>query len=103
MSRPANFTRPSRTTHTTPYQMIADPGDLPERGSSNGGVFDRGQLVWIPDPPASLPVPHTAVGYVDGVGHVLIDHRVLRLSEIASSPSRDTTENEFVLAPVHSS
>ncbi|MBE7158563.1 MAG: hypothetical protein INR62_09060 [Rhodospirillales bacterium] len=81
MLRPAGFTKPYRTTNVTPYQMITSPADVPERGSSNGGVFHRGQVVWVHETPAPVSVPHTTVGYVDGLGHVLIDPRVLRLMD----------------------
>lgn len=85
MLRPAEFSKPLRTIHVAPYQMITSPSDLPERGSSNGGVFHRGQIVWVQDSPAPADVSHTTVGYVDGLGHVLIDQRVLRLAEMMPS------------------
>lgn len=81
MLRPADFTKPHLTTNVTPYQMIASPADLPERGSSNGGVFHRGQVVWMQEAPASISVPNTTIGFVDGLGHVLIDPRVLRVTD----------------------
>lgn len=87
MLRPADFVRPCRTVNVAPYQMISSPADLPERGSSNGGVFHRGQLVWTQESPAPYSIPHTAVGFVDGLGHVLIDPRVLRTVEAALSSS----------------
>ena len=61
--------------------MITSPSDLPERGSSNGGVFHRGQIVWVQESPAPVSVPYTTIGYVDGLGHVLIDQRVLRVMD----------------------
>ncbi len=85
MLRPADFIRPCRTVNVTPYQMIASPADLPERGSSNGGVFHRGQLVWTQESPAPVSIPHVAIGFVDGLGHVLIDPRVLRPAEVVTS------------------
>ena len=88
MLRPADFIRPCRTINITPYQMIASPADLPERGSSNGGVFHRGQIVWTQESPTPTSVPHTAIGFVDGLGHVLVDRRVLCPAEIATI-SRD--------------
>ncbi len=81
MLRPSDFSKPHKTTNVTPYQMIASPSDLPERGSSNGGVFHRGQIVWIQESPAPISVPHTTIGFVDGLGHVLIDPRVLRMMD----------------------
>lgn len=78
MLRPNDFSKPHRTTNITPYQMIGNPAELPERGSSNGGVFHRGQVVWMEESPAPFSIPHTAIGFVDGLGHVLIDRRVLR-------------------------
>ncbi|HLI76147.1 MAG TPA: hypothetical protein VKV02_04310 [Acidobacteriaceae bacterium] len=85
MLRPADFVRPCRTANIAPYQIIASPADLPERGSSNGGVFHRGQLVWTQESPAPVSVPHTAIGFVDGLGHVLIDRRILRPVEILAA------------------
>lgn len=85
MLRPSDFSKPHRTTNITPYQMIASPADLPERGSSNGGVFHRGQVVWIQESPAPTWMPHTAVGFVDGLGHVLIDPRILRSADATAS------------------
>ncbi len=76
--RPADFTTPHRTSNITPYQMITNPSDLPERGSSNGGVFHRGQIVWTQDSPAHTSVPSTTLGFVDGLGHVLVDPRFLK-------------------------
>ena len=84
MLRPSDFVRPYRTATVTPYQMIAGPTETPERGSSNGGVFHRGQLVWTREIPLPVSVPHTTIGYVDGLGHVLIDRRTLRLTELTS-------------------
>ena len=81
MLRPADFTKPHRTINVAPYQMIASLTDLPERGSSNGGVFHRGQIVWIQESPAPTSMPHTAIGFVEGLGHVLIDPRVLRFTD----------------------
>lgn len=85
MLRPEEFSKPHRTINVAPYQMIAGPSDLPERGSSNGGVFHRGQIVWVQESPAAVSVPHTTIGYVDGLGHVLIDQRMLRAMETAMS------------------
>lgn len=85
MLRPADFTKPHKTTNVTPYQMIASPSDLPERSSSNGGVFHRGQLVWVQESPKPVSLPHTTIGFVDGLGHILIDPRVLRLAETVHS------------------
>jgi hypothetical protein len=85
MLRPADFSRPHRTMNVAPYQMISSPADLPERGSSNGGVFHRGQIVWVQESPAPVSLPHTAIGFVDGLGHVLIDRRVLRLVDAMPS------------------
>lgn len=84
MLRPAGFTKPHKTTNVAPYQMIASPSDLPERGSSNGGVFHRGQIVWVQESPAPISVPNTAIGYVDGLGHVLVDPRLLKAAEMSS-------------------
>lgn len=81
MPRPADFSKPHRTVNVAPYQMITSPTDMPERGASNGGVFHRGQIVWTQESPAPFSVPNTAVGFVDGLGHVLIDARVLKLMD----------------------
>ena len=85
MLRPADFTKPHRTTNVAPYQMIASPSDLPERSSSNGGVFHRGQIVWVQESPTPVSVPNTAVGYVDGLGHVLVDARFLKMVDMTVS------------------
>ncbi len=85
MLRPADFTKPHRTINVAPYQMITSASDLPARGSSNGGVFHRGQIVWVQESPTPVSVPHTAIGFVEGLGHVLIDARVLRSAELAHS------------------
>lgn len=87
MLRPADFVRPCRTVNVVPYQMINSPADLPERGSSNGGVFHRGQLIWTQEAPAAIAVPNTAIGFVDGLGHVLIDPRVLRPADLLTPSS----------------
>lgn len=87
MLRPADFTKPHRTSRIAPYQIINSPADLPERGSSNGGVFHRGQIVWTQESPAPVPIPNTAIGYVDGLGHVLVDQRLLRLVEAMPTSS----------------
>ncbi len=83
MLRPAEFIHPYLTVNIAPYQIISGPNDTPERGDSNGGVFHRGQLVWTQETPQPISSPHTAVGYVDGLGHVLIDPRVLKRAEEA--------------------
>ena len=88
MLRPADFTQPHRTSIVAPYQMIASPTGTPERGSSNGGVFHRGQIVWIQETPAPVDDPHTAVGFVDGLGHVLIDPRLLKRVEVTDGNPR---------------
>ncbi len=85
MLRPAEFSKPYRTTNVAPYQMIASPADLPARGSSNGGVFHRGQIVWTQESSAPLSVSYTAVGFVDGLGHVLVDRRLLKLADMPVS------------------
>lgn len=87
MLRPAGFTKPQRTSHVTPYQMITSPHEVPERGSSNGGVFHRGQIVWTQEVPVRDLVASTTVGFVDGLGHVLIDPRFLKSSEALASTS----------------
>ena len=79
--RPADFTKPFRTINVAPYQMIASPSDVPERGSSNGGVFHRGQIIWTQEAPVPISVPHTTIGFVEGLGHVLIDPRLLRSAD----------------------
>ena len=89
MLGPADFVHPHRTVNVAPYQMISSPNDMPERGSSNGGVFHRGQLVWIQENPTSIAIPHTAVGYVDGLGHVLIDPRMLRRADTLAAASKN--------------
>lgn len=81
MLRPPDFIQPYRTVNVAPYQMISNPTDTPERGASNGGVFHRGQLVWTQENPTPIAVPNTAVGFVDGLGHVLIDPRVLKRAD----------------------
>ena len=78
MLRPADFVQPYRTVNVAPYQIVNSPNDMPERGSSNGGVFHRGQLVWTQENPKPISLPNTTVGYVDGLGHVLVDLRMLR-------------------------
>lgn len=84
--RPEGFTRPCRTSNITPYQIITHPADIPERGSSNGGVFHRGQIVWTQSSEASQTLAHTTAGFVDGLGYVLLDPRYLKEAEIVSSP-----------------
>lgn len=81
MMRPAEFVHPHRTVNVAPYQMINSPTDTPERGSSNGGVFHRGQLVWTKENPTAVSSPNTAVGFVDGLGHVLVDARMLKRAD----------------------
>lgn len=81
MSRPSEFCKPYLTTNITPYQLVANPGEVPERGTSNGGVFHRGQTVWMQASPAPLSQPHTILGFVDGLGHVFVDGRILRAAE----------------------
>ena len=83
MLRPAEFTHPHLTVNIAPYQIINSPNDAPERGDSNGGVFHRGQLVWTQETPNHDTRLNFAVGYVDGLGHVLIDPRVLKRAEQA--------------------
>ncbi len=102
MVRPPDSTQPHRTTHVTPYQIVTNPKDLPERGSSNGGVFHRSQLVWLPEMPEALSGPHTVVGFVEGVGHVIIDARVLRPADLASTHAEEANEDQFALVPAHS-
>ena len=85
MLRPADFSKPHRTTNVAPYQMITSPTDLPERGSSNGGVFHRGQIVWTQEAPAPVSLANTAIGFVEGLGHVLVDRRFLKLTEVPLS------------------
>jgi hypothetical protein len=89
MLRPADFVQPHRTVNVAPYQMIDSPTDLPERGASNGGVLHRGQIVWTQAVPAAVSIPNTAVGFVDGLGHVLIDARLLRRAEGAAASSQN--------------
>ena len=89
MLKPADFIKPHKTTNVAPYQIITSPADLPERGSSNGGVFHRGQIVWTQETPTPVATPHTAVGYVEGLGHVLIDHRLLRRAEPSDTHSNN--------------
>ena len=78
MLRPADFTTPYRTSNVTPYQMISSPAEAPERGSSNGGVFHRGQIVWTQESPEHLETSNTTVGFVEGLGHVVVDLRFLK-------------------------
>lgn len=87
MLRPENFSKPHRTVSVVPYQMITSPSDLPEPSSSNGGVFHRGQIVWTQKTPSSISVPHAIIGFVDGLGHVVIDSRVLRSVEASTHTS----------------
>ena len=79
--RPTDFNKAHCTTNVAPYQMIASPSDLPERGSSSGGVFHRGQIVWTQEAPLTVYLPHTTIGFVEGLGHVLVDARVLKVAE----------------------
>jgi hypothetical protein len=83
MLRPGEFTHPHLTVNIAPYQIINSPNDAPERGDSNGGVFHRGQLIWTQETPRPFAELQAAVGYVDGLGHVLIDPRVLKRAEQA--------------------
>ena len=46
MLRPLDFNKAYRTVNVVPYQILPNAQELPERGSSNGGVFHRGQIVW---------------------------------------------------------
>lgn len=85
MSRPSDFCKAHLTTNVAPYQMISNPVDQPERGNSNGGVFHRGQKIWTQETPARLSKPHTALGFVEGVGHVLVDARLLRPVEAVAT------------------
>lgn len=87
MLRPADFTTPYRTSNVTPYQMINNPTDQPERGSSNGGVFHRGQIVWTQESPATNSTSLAAVGFVDGLGHVIVDSRFLKKADVLSGSS----------------
>ncbi len=81
MLRPAEFTHPYLTVNIAPYQIINSPHDTPDRGDSNGGVFHRGQLIWTQETPKLIAKFRAAIGYVDGLGHVLIDPRVLKCAD----------------------
>lgn len=85
MLRPADFSKAHRTVNVVPYQIIPNPQDLPERGSSNGGVFHRGQIVWTQESPVAITHPNSAVGFVEGLGHILIDPRVLRTVDLGAA------------------
>ncbi len=74
MLKPQVFQQANVAVHNLPYTVLEES----LRDSlGTGGVLGSGQLVWTEASLAVRPRPHSAIGFVDGIGMVCVDPRWL--------------------------
>ncbi|MGI4829415.1 MAG: hypothetical protein ACRYFU_14655 [Janthinobacterium lividum] len=80
MLRPPEFGNPYLTVRHTPYQVIAGPSEIADR-SSCGGVIKSGELLWTKQRIPVTRSPRAVLAFVDEIGTIAIDPRVLQLAD----------------------
>lgn len=74
MLRPQVFQQANVAVRNLPYTVLEES----LRDSiDTGGVLGSGQLVWTEMSFTASPRPHSAIGFVDGIGMILVDPRWL--------------------------
>lgn len=77
MNRPDQFQLRYHTTRRTPFQALDSTVEKPDGAGVRAHNLASGQLVWMEEPLPKHPGGRTALGYVEGLGLVLLDHRSL--------------------------
>ena len=74
MHKPQVFQQANIAVRNLPYTVLEDS----LRDSvDTGGVLGSGQLVWTESSLTARPHPHSAIGFVDGIGMIRVDPRWL--------------------------
>lgn len=74
MLKPQVFQQANVAVRNLPYTVLEES----LRDSiDTGGVLGSGQLVWTESLLPARPRPHSAIGFVDGIGMIRVDPRWL--------------------------
>jgi hypothetical protein len=73
MNRPPQFQSPRLAIQDTPYMLAAVTYD--------GGVLEKGQLVWTCEAYGAKERPHSVIAFVDDLGLIWLDPHSLTRGE----------------------